>query len=246
MPDMPDKQDSIIRRIEALMRKAESTEFDAEREALLSKADELILNYQIEHAQLFADGPHGRGVDEKPIIKEVWTDNPWEPFKGYLLAFVSRHYNCKTIQYQRSRGARLRKIVGFADDIELVMVIWNSLIVQGLTMASRDMITQKPSWEHGKTWKVNYLESFAVGIDARLTEMRKMNEQKVEMTDFLPVLRKKDKEVDSAFNEAFPRTSKSSAVAHRSSGSGWNAGNAASKRADIGQKRMGSTPRLGQ
>jgi len=240
---MPD-QDSIIRKIEALMRKAESTEFDEEREALLAKADEFILRYQIEHAQLFLNEDI-RVRKEEVEMQDIYTDNPWEPFKGLLLHYIAQHYNCKTVKYPRYSGRRLRKIVGFPSDIEIVKVMWNSLCTQALVMAARDMRTMKPKLEHGKTWKVNYLDSFAIGINRRLTEMRNMNKKEMGLDDFLPVLAKREEEVEEKYEELFPNLSKGTAITRQFSSSGMSAGYNASKRADIGSKGVGQRGQIG-
>lgn len=234
--------DDIIRRIEGLMRKAESTEFDAERETLLAKADELILKYQIDQAQLFVS----QGRNETPIIRDLYTDNPWEIAKGILLSVIAQHNGCRTIQYGRYSGARLRKIVGFKSDVDMTVMLWESLVTQAMVMMARDYKT-KPPVEHGKTWKSNYMIGFASGIQRRLAEVRdqSIKAMETEDRDLLPVLRDRKKLVGEFMNANF-RLRSSQAISRKWSSAGHGAGSAASSRADIGVSGVGQRGKLGR
>lgn len=231
--------DGIIRKIEALMRQAESTTFEGERDAFLQKADELILKFQIDQALLFKS----EGRNETPVIVNVWTDNPWEPAKGVLLGVVAKHYNCRSIAYGRTAGKRLRKVIGFKSDVDAVLAIWTSLIIQCESAMARDWPT-KPSYEHGKTWKVNYWEGFNVRIMLRLEEMRKINTQDMDKS-YLPVLLDRKSQVNDFVDDQFGKLRASKAIAHRDSAHGQKAGWQAANKADIGLGRIGQTPRLG-
>lgn len=242
MTDGNSGNDDIVRKIEALMRQAESTQYEAERNAFMAKADQLILRYQIDQAQIFATSHR----NETPIIREVWTDNPWEVSKGQLLAVIAKQYNCRPIQYHRSKGVgkRLRKLVGFTSDIDVTLVIWTSIQIQAFSQMERAW-NEYEGYDHGKTWKVNFLDGFVYRLSGRFAEMKKENEKEIG-GDLLPVLFDRKSQVDDYTDDAFPNLRKGSALQRRSSAAGMRAGGEAANRADIGLNRLGPRGQLGR
>lgn len=240
----------MIQKIEALLRKAESTQFDAERELYMAKVDELILKYEIDVAVLYA-AQKARGINEKPILIELTLADPYEMAKGILLNTVMRHQNCQLVRYRgyytekNEDGAKstLYKAVGFESDLNLVKMLFSSLLLQCQIQMVRDFKTRTDQ-THAKTWRQDYYMGFANEVGRRFAENRRANMEKEDVKDFLPVLHDRKKEVDNEARGQFGQTSRY--VVRHNGGAGYHKGVNAGSKADIGNSRIGNQRSLGR
>lgn len=76
--------EGMLAKVQALIAKAESTEYGAEAEALYAKAQELMAKYAIDEA-MFRDS---KNTDTKPIAVTVVIPDPYAKQKFSLLAGV--------------------------------------------------------------------------------------------------------------------------------------------------------------
>lgn len=214
--------DVILEKIQALLAKAESSEFPEEQKAFWAKANAMMLQYAIDEAQLRKAG----NVVEEPILEE-WPyagANPKAMFRFQrasttLASTVSKHNRCRTI-FHRADGTAT--ICGFASDIRFVRLLYASLWTQAL-MGSFKLPSQK------QIFLDSFFEGFADQIDQRL----KVSDEEVVQAAVGNALALRDIQqvVDSAYHKAFPNITKM--AANRLESGAYGAGRDAGRNADI-------------
>ncbi len=221
--------DPVLERIRNLLAKAESTAFEAEAMAFTAKAHELMTRHAIDAVAL--DQEH-RGAHERPVIRRVFIDAPYVETKSYLLQVVAEAGRCRAFLYS---GLALSSIVGFADDVAAVEVLFTSLLLQaqrGLAQAAK----QAPpgASPNSKAFRTSFLTGFSHRIAERL---RQVNEEVLAAAEadhgasLVPLLQSREEEVDE-FMGSFDLVTRSSR--RRSlDGSGYMTGQAAADRAQL-------------
>lgn len=91
---------AVLTRVRALLRKAESTEFEAEAEAFVAKAQELITRHAIDLARLPEDTGAPTGTDARRIL----LDDPYVDAKATLV--VAEANRARSIYSRHAGGAR--------------------------------------------------------------------------------------------------------------------------------------------
>ena len=110
----------ILHRVRALLRKAESTEFTEEAEALTTKAQELIARHAIDAVALGAP-------DKAPTTRRVHLDDPYIDAKALLLDRVALANRC-TCVFAPPFG--WSDVFGFPGDLDAVELLTSSLLAQ--------------------------------------------------------------------------------------------------------------------
>lgn len=145
---MAEKSD-LLRKIRGLMDKAASTSFEAERDAFLLKADELMTTYTIESWELEFARPAAER--ERPIMQEYeygsTGDEDSDDKLSQLFYALSRYTRVKVGMY----GWRRSKIVGYKADLEYLDLLFTTLRLH----LSKNMVPH-PSTE------LQYLENLAL------------------------------------------------------------------------------------
>lgn len=226
----PSDDDGMLAKIRALLAKAESTTFPHEAEALSAKAQELMARHRIDHVVLddaaSTDGPVGR---------RIWLDDPYADAKSQLLHVVAKANRCQSIQI----GALgVCHVVGFPVDLDVVELLHTSLLVQATTaMAAAGPQRDARGRSRTRSFRQSFLVAYATRIGRRLldvaaaTETDAVDDARAAGVDLLPVLARRDDEVESAVRTAFPHLrSKAVAVTNHA---GWAAGTAAADVADL-------------
>ena len=112
----------VLEKVRGLLAKAESTEFEDEADALTAKAQELMARYSIDQAMV------ARETDsEEPSGRRIGVDDPYAQGKANLLAVIAGANRCRSV-WLASYG--FSTVVGFAGDIDIVEVLYLSLLVQ--------------------------------------------------------------------------------------------------------------------
>jgi hypothetical protein len=221
-----------LRRIRALLAKAESTEFPDEAEALTAKAQELMTRHAVDAALLDAGGgaPARAAVD----TRRVHVDDPYVRAKTQLLGVVADANGVRLVWYQTLGIANL---VGVAADLDAVELLFTSLLLQvGQALRAAERAAGRRS--ASRSFRRAFLLGYATRIGERLTSARDRAttaaaaEQGV---DLLPVLRSRQEAVDDAFTELFPRL-RSSRSRSSMDAAGYWAGRAAADSADVGSR----------
>lgn len=216
-------EETIIKRVQALLAKAESTQFEHEADAFYAKAEELMTKHAIERWQL----AQAKGVTEKPVKRTIIysTNDANLPGKKTLLVAAGKASGCQIILAPGTKKQQAAFIVGFAADAEYAELLYTSLLVQAMRFAPREV-------RRVKSKLTDYLLGFGYAVIARINE-RQEAAQASEDSDLLPALRSREAEVADAVRNFFPRLGKSRAVARRTDWAAQQAGHAAGQRADI-------------
>lgn len=166
------KQQAMLAKVEALLAKAESTEFNEERESLVAKAQELMTKYAIEEAMLRkASDAADIQIDHVQINL---SGIKYSKAVSLLIAAIANANNCHTVVTskgwnqstgKRERGYAHATIFGTPSSLDCVLMLVESLHRQ-MEIAIRE--TPVPEWEHGKTFRNNFVIAFANTIDRRL------------------------------------------------------------------------------
>jgi hypothetical protein len=159
-PRMDDQSEHPkLRQIRALLAKAESTDFAEEADALMDKAQELMDRYAVDAAQLDAT----RTGLWSPTCLRIDIDAPYVMPKASLLNAVAKGSRCQVVATAEAGYAELW---GFPDDVELVEMLFTSLLVQAeaaLNCKTREARTQAASVR-------GYRQSFLLAFASRVAE----------------------------------------------------------------------------
>ena len=221
-----DERDRHLERVQALLAKAESTEFADEAEALTAKAYELITTYAIDLALI--EEQQGRG-DVTALTVDI--EPPYSKEKFRLLSAVARGNRCRAVL----EGERRATLVGYRSDLDAVELLYTSLRLQAVsTMLAHGSIVEWGT-NRTKSFRRSFLAAFAFTIAGRFEEIESKSAAAADRAapgTVLPVLADRQAVVDSEFEARFPdlttlRTSISNSE-------GVLAGRVAGRRADIG------------
>lgn len=215
----------VLKRVRALLAKAESTDFDAEADSLTAKAQELMARYSIDHTMIGAAGSDPRG--ENPEARRVLIHDPYAKGKSLLLSRVAEASRCRAIT---TPDLGFSTVFGYPIDLEVVEILYTSLVTQcsvAMQAASRKVANPR-----------SFRESFTVAFASRIGQrLQEAAEATVEAgvrdhgDSLLPVLASRESEVEAALDAAFPGYVRRSFRA--SDGRGWAAGTAAADVATI-------------
>lgn len=200
--------DPKLERIRGLLSKAESTEFEDEAIALTAKAQELMTRYAIDH-EMVAAAAGAAAAGDGPRITRVPIDPPYFDAKSTLLAAIGQANRCRTIALT---GLDMCTVIGFPGDLELVEMLFTSLLVQ-----AQNSIAVAGQQAGRRTRSPSFRASFFVGYAGRIGE--RLAEATTSVIDelaadnpALPVLRSRDAAVDDVLDERYGDTLSSSSV----------------------------------
>jgi hypothetical protein len=233
-------QATRLSKIEALLRKAESTEFEAEAEAFAEKAAELMAEWSIEEFQVNVWGEQPK--DAEPILFEYFVKAPYAKDRLDVLFGIARAMGCRGFYYPVSRTGYktmvndrnhdLRtKVVGFPGDVERVIQMYESIIVQldvVLNAHKSDPDQRWMSLGEKKVWRASFVRSYGWRISTRIKDAYRRVAETSE-TSALAV-RAKD-EIVAEFYDDLPLSHGRSA--RSASGAGAAAGRQAADNAQI-------------
>ena len=221
----------MLSRIRALLSKAEATTFDEEAQAYTAKAQDLMTRYAIDGALLEEAGGHG-----DVSARRIHIDNPYAQAKVQLLSTVGS-VNRVRVVWDDEHG--MATVVGMAVDLELVDMLFTSLLVQAtraLTEAGNARITeggyQSGRLNRSPSFRRAFLLSYATRIGERLAEADQRAAEETASSqgaELVPVLARRAEEVDRRFERMFPNTRE--IRAKRVDARGWHAGRTAADRA---------------
>lgn len=243
---MTEPDADYLRKIGALLSKAEGTDNEHESEAFFAKAHELMIRHAIDEQQVRAAGA-ARLKTETPVKVTLMYSPHHEGAVGKrtLLAHVAIACHCQFFSFggdnwHRAGGryARWGVLVGFASDIETAQMLYASLLIQAARFGNE---AYRATGSGGKS---AYLNSFTTGFGQRIGERLRENEQRVvaQVPNSSALMVVRTAEVAEAVARMFPNTRKSY---DHSSGNGRRAGRLAADRADIGSTRIGARAQIG-
>ncbi len=226
---------SIVDKINALLRKAESTEFEEEADAFLAKAQELMLQHAIDDDALRAASGQARASVDQELVSIPERDEIASE-KRAILATLARHNRCKTIVLI---GRGQTALIGTADDRAFVLQMFGSIIFQHsghLGRAWRSAPRDHSRKDQGRyLFKVNFASGFASRLVERVAQNAALAEQAVRQagssTDMVLV---RGADVKAFIKEQYPRLVTTRSAGHVNRTGARNAGRNAADRTDIG------------
>ena len=226
----------ILRRVRALLAKAESTEFEDEAEALTAKAQELIARYAVDEALLHAEEDVGA-----PEVRRIYIDDPYANAKALLLAEVGAANDCRVL-YTASYG--WVTVFGFGASLDAVELLGTSLLAQATAAMAREGSRRDASGRsRTRAFRRSFLLGFATRVGQRLrgAAEAEVTAATARNSELVPVLAARRERIEKAVEEAFPTARRR--VWDASDAGGWVAGRAAADRADLSLKRGSLPPR---
>lgn len=228
--------EAMLAKVRALLAKAEATNFPAEAEAFTAKAQELMSRHAIDAAMVAAsiDGFGRSGGAPGMAVRRVHLDDPYALQKAELLHVVADANDARSVF---SSHVRIATLVGHASDLDLVELLFTSLLLQA-TQAMAEAGRERPA-DRSSTFRRSFFIAYSHRILERLAEAKRTAQEDGQRTygaALVPVLRARSEQVEAAVTELFPNT-------RRSGGSnsidprGWAAGRAAADRADVAGRR---------
>lgn len=224
----------LLRRVRALLAKAESSEFDAEAEAFTAKAQALIATYSLADALEHGDTI---GSTNGPASIRLMIERPYPREKFMLLGVVARANRCRSILHD---GLGLATVIGYPIDGEATELLFTSLLVQAShAMQRHGSTTDAWGTSTTKSFRRSFLQGFAERIGERLAgESDTVTaETAASSPSLLPALAGRAAQVDRTVDEVFPELSRLRPSRAAFDGSGYLAGVAAADRADLAARR---------
>lgn len=213
-PTGSDLQSRALRKIRALLAKAESTDFSAEADALTAKAQDLMTRHAIDEA-LLADGS-GHGIDVRGV--RVLIDHPYALEKARLLDVVAKANRTQAVWHDFSS---CMTIVGVPTDLVQVEMLFTSILVQ----ATRAM-TQEGQNSGGADRSTGFRKAFLSAYALRIGERLKESDEEAAASygsDLVPVFERQAAAIDEEFKRLFPHITRGTSRASFDA-RGWDAG----------------------
>ena len=224
---MSELDQRVLDRVRKLLAKAEHPGTPIEEaQAFSAKASELMAAYAIDQALLDAANPAGA----TPIVREIEVDAPYALPRAVLLDRVGRAHRVRTvIGPDAGSGRRRCTLVGFAVDLDIVEVLFTSLLLQ----ASTAMLHASADLSRPKAFRRAFLLGYADVIGARLATVQQQTDAAADRgrPGSSLVLADRSGQVDALFDREFPHLRRMRMTT--TSGGGLSAGRAAGARADL-------------
>ncbi len=218
----------LLARVQALLAKAEATEFAAEAEALSAKAQELVSRYALDRLLARADA---EGADVAPQVRRMWLVSPYVLPKAMLVHEVASANRCRSVV---SDALGCCTLVGDPGDLEVVELLVPSLLVQAhAAMRSFGRQTDRAGTSRTRSFRQSFLLAYAQRIGERLrTTDDEVTSSSPRGGELVPVLKRQREAIDAACDELFPDAVAKGATVGNAHG--WAAGRAAADQARLG------------
>lgn len=215
--------DSIAAKVKALLAKATSSEFPAEREAFEAKANQLIFEHQLTQSDLDASDYH----QDHRVVSGY--GNATEGILG-LWSWIAKAYGCFTLLTRLERAVCRVTMIGDADDIAIVAATVDYLAVQLMNDIARD----KP--RSRKTYSEAWASRAAHRLEDSMTQAR-IDHQELTGVELVPADTRYDQIAKWATSEFSVRT-RGSSTDYSKYGYDLVSGAGAADSADLGQAKV--------
>lgn len=212
----------MLRKVRALLAKAEATEHEEEADALTAKAQQLMTAYSIERSLAEAQAPQRA----EPVARRMWIDAPYVEAKSTLINDIAMHNLARCVL---SKQCGFVTLIGFPADLDTVELLATSLLVQATrAMTASGSYRTRYGTSRTRSFRQSFLLAFAQRIGERLREAIQGTVQDADAAHdgtLLPVLASRAEEVEDAAARLFPRLTER--PVRISNAAGWGAGRAA-------------------
>lgn len=157
METTKEELDKVLRKVEALLAKAEGTNFPEEAKSFRAKAEALMYRYRIEAAMLREAS--GTGLEPQWQEMVICGYGEFSTIYRWLFAAVVGHFDCKSATV--FDGAQyVGDVCGYESDLRFIDALWQSI---RLAFADR----MEPKVDPTQTDRVNAYRLRKAGIEGR-------------------------------------------------------------------------------
>lgn len=227
--------DKVLVKVRGLLAKAESTTFPDEAESLTAKAQELMSRHAIDQALVDEQGRADPAGGPLPRRRRLRISDPYVTPKALLVSQIAEANRCRAV----FTDLGFMTLVGFRADLEAVVLLYTSLLVQATTgILAAGPQRDRSGRSTTRSFRSSFWVAYAQRIGERLVEAAGSAVDEAQATHgdaLLPVLASRQARVDAELERAFPHVRSVSTKA--TNAAGWQAGRAAADRADLGTRR---------
>lgn len=162
----PETKAKMLDRVRSLLALAERAGTQAEADLATERAAEIMARYNIDKAM----AEHRAHAHVKPVQRDFYIQSPYATAKVSLLAAVGSGFRC-TVFYSGAGTYTTAHVYGFEDDIDAVMLLFTSLLLQAANAAKRVHASTEGRYytvNRTKSARRAYLLGFAWSIRERL------------------------------------------------------------------------------
>jgi len=156
------KLQDVIRKVEALLTRANNTDYPEEAKSCQQKAQELMTKYQVDEVSLF-----GTRRTDVIISKRIEIPSPYSIDKSILLGSIAKENFCRVL-----RGKNYAVIYGYESDIELSLTMYRFLLTDMVRQMIFELDKLRMTVDHHTinttSWKKSFLAGYAQTIGKRL------------------------------------------------------------------------------
>ena len=155
-----------LTKIEALLAKAEATQFEDEAAAFIAKAQALMVKYSIDEAMLDAARVNGR--TSEPVSETITLGKPRARNLMTFAALLDGIAKPNNVRVVLAGGPSTAHLVGFPGDIARVRMLYASLLVQ---MLGHEAEAAKTAYyRHRTSYKASFYVGWVRRVVARIQE----------------------------------------------------------------------------
>lgn len=162
----------IISKIQKLLAKAEATEYEAEADAFLAKAQALMTEYAISEAALKAEGKQPRESIAEVNVAMV-EKAPAYNARTWLLDSIARAMSCRTLRWP---GQNRSVVIGYKSEAEFSAMLYMSIdmqchsaVLRAMKEAKKEYRVQGRQFRPG-VWRRSFVEGYLGRVGRRITE----------------------------------------------------------------------------
>lgn len=219
-------------RIQALLAQAESTNHEEEAATFLAKAQELMLRFAIDEAELAQKDPERK---TRPIMRTIdfGKFGAGVKAKRQLITGIAYVNRCKVWLHH---GRKFLSVAGFEEDVEFVEMLFGSVLVQMEAACTTALRTEKPDGVNSTSFRTSFMYAYTNRVVHRLQEAQRIAEQherEHNQAGTALVLRDRKAEVDRYVEGRVGKLRKGAGARHQGSAHGAMSGDAHGRRADV-------------
>lgn len=219
-------RERTLDRVRKLLAKAERTDNEHERATFMAAASALMAKHGI-------DALPPAGTRQVPGDRIVTLPNPWAREKARLVSLVAQAVRCRPLLIGRGDGGQRVHVFGFGADLERADLLATSLLLQMATGLAR--VRPPEGVTAVRAYRRSWLLGFTDEVYRLLCEAESRAESEAGGPGTALVLADRRAEVERAVAACYPAIRMS---VPRTSGTGYGAGVAAARRADLGRTGM--------
>lgn len=235
-PDVGDVNRGLIDKVRKLLAMAERASNDNEADAFSRKAAELIAVHRIDPARLLAAADDRLTVRSIPIGRGAYVRA-----RLALLQIIAEANSCRLVWQAGPEGA-VALVAGFASDLDTTEMLYTSLHAQA---SSRMSAERRSTGAATQRWRRSFLLGYASEVGKMLLRTQEVAAEGTHPANAaLPALRARERQVADYARTAFGRVV-TARPASAATVTGWQAGQTAASRADVGRRGIGALRAIG-